>query len=110
MSLRVVLLFATTFAFMTFTAACETVEPQKEVTREVTVIQEAPVPPAQDLVPPPKKDEAKKDEVKKDEPKEGGKVGGPAQKYEDLPSAAKEKLPEEAKQEIKQKVPPAEGQ
>src|SRR5215203_1008347 len=47
---------------------------------------------------------APEEEKKKEEVKEP-KVGGPVQKFEDLPEEVKEKLPEEAKQEIKQDLP-----
>jgi hypothetical protein len=97
MSLRVALLFASAFAFTAFSVACETVEPQKEVTREVTkevTVVQQPVEPKKGVKGEVKKEEVKKEEVKKEEPK-----------YEDLPPAVKEKLPEEAKQGIKQKVP-----
>ncbi len=90
--LRVALLVATAFVFTAFTVACETVGPQqevtKEVTKEVTVVQQPPEPKKGV-----KGEEPEKEAPKKEEPK-----------YEDMSPEVKEKLPEEAKQEIKQKV------
>ncbi len=98
MTLKVALLVATALVLTAFTVACETVGPQqevtKEVTKEVTVVQQSVEPKKGVKGEGPKKEEVKKEEVKKDEPK-----------YEDLPPEVKEKLPEEAKQGIKQKVP-----
>jgi hypothetical protein len=107
MSLRVALLFASAFAFTAFSVACETVEPQKEVTREVTkevTVVQQPVEPKKGVKGEVKKEEVKKEEVKKEEVKKE-EVKKEEPKYEDLPPAVKEKLPEEAKQGIKQKVP-----
>ena len=102
MRIRLALLLASAFVFIAFGAvACgggeeesqpapeeEKKEEKKEVKKEEKTLEvKAP------------EEEKKKEEVK--EPK----VGGPVQKFEDLPEEVKEKLPEEAKQEIKQGLP-----
>jgi hypothetical protein len=102
MRIRLALLLASAFVFIAFgTVACgggeeesqpapeeEKKEEKKEVKKEEKTLEvKAP------------EEEKKKEEVK--EPK----VGGPVQKFEDLPEEVKEKLPEEAKQEIKQGLP-----
>src|SRR5215213_8249598 len=99
MRIRFAILFATAFVFIVFGAAAggggeEKSQPQKEEVKEEEIKEEKV------------KEQTKAPEEEQKKEEEGApEVKGPVKGFEDLPEEVKAKLPEEAKQEIKQGPP-----
>jgi len=106
MSSKIAVIFAIAFVLVAAPLACGGEDEQQQVEEAKEQVEEAKeqakeqVQEAKEQVQEAKGEKAKGD-IKQDQPQ----VSGAVKNYEDLPEEVKAKLPEEAKQEIQQKLP-----
>ena len=99
MSSKIAVIFAIAFVLVAAPLACGGEDEQQQVEEAKEQVEEAKEQ-AKEQVQEAKGEKAKGD-IKQDQPQ----VSGAVKNYEDLPEEVKAKLPEEAKQEIQQKLP-----